>query len=64
MNPWGAILVVIGILLIMIGITGAQHKLLQVFKGVPVAARGGPATRSAANPTPQNVGAAPTATLA
>jgi len=51
MNPWGAVLVAIGILLIMIGITGSQHKLLQVFKGVPMAAKGG-----ASNPPPTNTG--------
>lgn len=51
MNPWGAILVAVGILLIMIGITGSQHKLLTVFKGVPTAASGGPATRKAAQNT-------------
>lgn len=53
MNPWGAILVAVGILLIMIGITGSQHKILQVFKGIPAAASGGaaPATTQA-GPTP------------
>lgn len=54
MNPWGAILVAVGILLIMIGITGSQHKILQVFKGIPAAASGGgaaPATTQS-GPTP------------
>lgn len=46
MNPWGAILVAVGILLIMIGITGSQHKILQVFKGIPAAAGGGAAPAS------------------
>jgi hypothetical protein len=49
MNPWGAILVAVGILLIMIGITGSQHKILQVFKGIPAAA-GGTSVNTATNP--------------
>lgn len=48
MNPWGIVLVAVGILLIVIGITGSQHKILQVFKGIPASARGAPATPSAA----------------
>lgn len=40
MNPWGVILVALGIVLIMIGMTGSQHKILQVFKGIPSAAGG------------------------
>lgn len=56
MNPWGAILVAVGILLIMIGITGSQHKILQVFKGIPAAAGGtssaGAASSNPSNPTP------------
>ena len=49
MNPWGIILVAVGILLIMIGITGSQHEILQVFKGVPMAARGGAAAQQNTN---------------
>lgn len=54
MNPWGVILVAVGILLIMIGITGSQHKVLQVFKGIPTAARGGPATQPKATQNQNN----------
>lgn len=43
MNPWGIVLVLVGILMIMIGFTGSQHKILQVFKGIPASARGAPA---------------------
>jgi hypothetical protein len=50
MNPWGFILVALGIVLIMIGITGSQHKILQIFKGIPSAARG----KTVAAPAPQN----------
>jgi hypothetical protein len=46
MNPWGFILVVVGILLIMIGITGSQHRILSVFKGIPAAASGSAPTSS------------------
>jgi hypothetical protein len=49
MNPWGFILVALGVVLIMIGITGSQHKILQVFKGIPSAASG---NAKAANPAP------------
>ena len=49
MNPWGVILVALGVVLIMIGITGSQHKILQVFKGIPSAAGG---ASSASQPTP------------
>jgi hypothetical protein len=48
MNPWGLVLVAVGILLIIIGVTGTQHTVLQVFKGIPTAARGGQVTQAAA----------------
>lgn len=64
MNPWGAILVAVGILLIMIGVTGSQHKILQVFKGIPAAASGGAAATNTPAPIQALNTAAPAVQIA
>lgn len=40
MRPLGVALIGIGILMIVTGVIGSQHKVLQLFKGVPAAAKG------------------------
>jgi hypothetical protein len=53
MNPWGLILIAMAIILVMIGVTGSQHTILQTMKGIPASARGTPAKKPAAqNPNP------------
>lgn len=53
MNPWGLIILAMGIILVMIGITGSQHTILQVVKGIPASARGTPAKKPSASPNQQ-----------
>ena len=55
MNPWGLIILAMGIILVMIGVTGSQHKILQVVKGIPASARGTPAKVPNTNPAPTPV---------
>lgn len=48
-------MIVAGILMIMLGVTGSQHEILSVFKGIPAAARGQPVTTaSVASTQPAN----------
>jgi hypothetical protein len=43
MNPWGLLLVGIGLILIIIGFKGSQHGVLQAFTGkLTTAAAGNP----------------------
>jgi hypothetical protein len=48
MNPWGLVLVAVGVVMIMIGITGTQHNILTIVKGIPQSAGGAPASSKAA----------------
>lgn len=33
MNPWGLLIVGIGIIIIILGVTGGQTRILEAFKG-------------------------------
>lgn len=34
MNPWGLVMIGLGIIFIVIGVKGSQHTILQTVKGV------------------------------
>lgn len=38
MNPWGILLIGIGLIMIVIGFKGSQHKVIAAFKGTKAAA--------------------------
>jgi hypothetical protein len=33
MNPWGLLLIILGILMIIVGVKGSQHNIVATFKG-------------------------------
>lgn len=34
MNPWGLVLIGLGLVLIVIGVKGSQHNVIAAFKGI------------------------------
>lgn len=46
MNPFGLLLIGLGIILFIIGFKGSQHEVINAFKGI----KGGPASQQAATP--------------
>lgn len=55
MNPWGLLLIGVGLILIIIGFKGSQHGVIQAFTGkTPAAASagGGPPVQLAAKVKP------------
>jgi hypothetical protein len=50
-NPWGILLIGIGLIMIVIGFKGSQHKVIAAFKGTKSAAGAGNTNTAPAAPT-------------
>ena len=59
MNPWGLIIIALGLILIVIGFKGSQHSVIQAFKGMRKGTGNPPSAPSNTPGTGNNPGAKP-----